>query len=311
MKAILYNQFGGPEVLTLAQLPKPVLKDSEAIICVHAISLNPRDTSIRQGDFKLFTGSQFPKLTGADFSGVIEEIGKNEQGYKKGDQVFGYISDLKRAASAKYVSLPIKYLAKKPASISHSQAASLGCAYLTALQALRDKAGITSGKRVIVYGAAGGVGTAAIQVAKYYGAYVTAVSKSTRRDYCLGQGADTFIAYDQQDIFSSEDKADTFLQVYSKEGVLYKKAKKILFPNGRYICLIPNPLFLFKKIFSKPAFEYLLVKNAKADLELLAHLTAKGNLQPHISGQFTPEQIQDAFQAMENGFVQGKVVVCL
>jgi NADPH:quinone reductase-like Zn-dependent oxidoreductase len=311
MKAVIYNQFGGPHVLSLTELPKPVLKASEAIIRVQAISLNPRDTSLREGTFKFFSGSQFPKLTGADFSGVIEEIGENKQGFQKGDEVFGYVQDLKRATSATYVSLPIKYLASKPSSISHQQAASLGCAYLTALQALRDKARIEPGERVLIYGAAGGVGTAAIQLAKYYGAHVTAVSKSTQREYCLSQGADTFIAYDKQEVFSAIHEVDVFFQVYSKGGTLYNKAKKIMSPPGHFICLVPNPLFLFRKIFSRPAFDYLLVKNSRADLELLGDLTAREVLKPYFSKQFTLNEIMNAYKIMENGNVQGKIVVCL
>ncbi len=260
MKAIIYKKYGGTQVLELAEIPKPQLKESHAIIRVAAISLNPRDTSLREGAFKFLSGSTFPKLTGADFSGVIEEIGQNEGGFQKSDEVFGYVQDLKNATSATYISLPVRYLARKPLLISHPQAATLGCAYLTALQALRDKAQLKANAHILIYGAAGGVGTAAIQLAKYYGAQVTAVSSSVSRRYCLAQGADSFVAYDEGDVFSSSIKFDVFFQVYSKEGQMYGKAKKVLKDKGCFICLIPNPLFIFKQLFSRPKFEYLLLQ---------------------------------------------------
>lgn len=308
MKAIVYNEYGGPEVLGTTNLENPILSESSAIVRIHSISLNPRDSSLRKGEFRFLTGSKFPKLTGADFSGSIEDVRVNDRALKKGDEVFGYIQDLNAGASAELASIPIKFLVKKPPTISHGQASTLGCAYLTALQSLREKIKIKKNERVLIYGAAGGVGTAAIQLARHFGAYVIAVSHSSHREYCLEQGAHNFLAYNEQDIFSSE-RVDAFFQVYSKQGAVYKRAKLLLNRDGRFVCLIPNPVYLFHKLFSKPSFDYMLVKSNVKDLELLVDLAERKIINPKITKSFDMDDARDAFTYFENGRVQGKVVM--
>lgn len=311
MKAILYNQFGGPEVLQTTSIANPLLTKSTAIVRVHAISLNPRDTSLRKGEFKFFTGSKFPKFIGADFSGTVEDIEENAEGFKNGDDVFGYIQDFNAAAGAELAVIPIRFLAKKPSAITHQEAATLGCAFLTALQALRDKIKIKTRERIMIYGAAGGVGTAAIQLAKHFGAQIISVSHSTNREYCLAQGANQFMAYDEQDIFTTSERVDAFFQVYSKDGSVYHIAKKLMARNGRFVCLIPNPLFIFHKIFSQPSFDYMLVRSNVQDLNFLADLAEKKILNPQICETFPIDQGSNAFRYLESGQIQGKVVLNL
>ena len=255
MKAVIYQKYGKAEVLEISELSMPTPKKGEVQIQVKALSLNPRDTNIRKGDFKIITGKNFPKLTGADFSGVVTELGQGVTDFKVGDKVFGYVEDVKKGVSAAYVSLPTKYLCLKPVAISHHQAAALGCTYLTALQAIRNKGKAKAGNKIIIYGASGGAGTAAIQLSKYFGMQVTAVSSAKNKQYCIAQGAEQFLPYDKTDVFKVAEKYDIFFQVYSKDGLLYKQAKQVLKPTGIFICLIPNPLFIFRKWFSTPKFE--------------------------------------------------------
>jgi NADPH:quinone reductase-like Zn-dependent oxidoreductase len=182
MKAIGYQKYGSAEVLEMLELPIPKPQKDEVLIYVSYISLNPRDVSIRSGNFSLITGKKFPKLTGADFSGTIVQIGDNVTNLKIGDMVFGYVEGLKSGISSEYTVVPKNKVAIKPDALTHQQAATLGCAYLTALQALKDKAHIKKGDKVLIYGASGGVGSAAIQLAKHFGATVTAISNSSNKN---------------------------------------------------------------------------------------------------------------------------------
>lgn len=308
MEALIYEQYGGPEELKIIAASPPSLSDSNAIVRVKAFSINPRDVSLREGRFKLFTGSTFPKLTGADFSGVIENINDGAS-FKKGDEVFGYIQDFKHGASAEMIAVPVKYLAKKPKEISHEVASTLGCAYLTALQGLRDKLKIQKDDRVLIFGASGGVGTAAIQLAKLMGAKVCAVSHSKNESHCLAQGADRFKAYDKGDVISSEPAYDAFFQVFSKDGHVYRDAKRLLKPDGRFLCLIPNPVFVAKKIFSRPHFDFMLVKSSKEDLVYMAALASSGKISPVISKRYSLHDAAEAYAMLEQHGAQGKIVI--
>jgi NADPH:quinone reductase-like Zn-dependent oxidoreductase len=310
MKAIIYSHYGSPDVLELIGLPVPQHQKGEVLIQIKAIGLNPRDRNIRNGDLKFISGKDFPKLTGADFSGIITDLGDGVINLKIGQEVFGYIDDVKKGASAEYIAIPEKYVAVKPDPISFEVASTLGCAYLTALQTLRDKCEIKSGDKIVIYGASGGVGIAAIQLAKYFGATVTAISHSSHEMLCKTQGADKFIAYDKADVFSMPEKFDIFFQVYSKQAY-YDKAKSILRPNGVYICLIPDPRFLLQILFARPRFKSILVKTKKADLDFIANLAMKRAINPFISNQFQLEDMREAHKLIEGEHSSGRVVITM
>ncbi len=309
MKAIVYNKYGSREELEMAELPLPSPGRDEVLVRPVAISMNPRDIAIRQGALKFLSGSKFPKLTGSDVSGIVEAVGSGVNRFRKGDAVFGYAQGLKTGMSAEYITLPQKYLTFKPDGIDHASAATLGCAYLTALQGLRDKANLKPGQEVLVYGASGGVGTAVMQLAKSFGAKVTAVSNSRNEAYCREQGADEFIAYDKGDPFEGDRKYDVFFQVFSKQGVYYGKAKQILKRSGTYITLIPNPLFAIRYLFAKPRFRFIMVKTRIPELDFLAERVESGNLKPHISVELPLEEMKEAHRLVETSHVVGKVVV--
>jgi NADPH:quinone reductase-like Zn-dependent oxidoreductase len=309
MKAIFYNKYGNSNVLEVAELSNPEVKKGHALVKMHAMALNPRDIAIRVGALKIFSGTNFPKLTGADFSGVIEKLPAGSRSFNEGDEVFGYLEDVTNGISASLVNIPINYLALKPDKISHATASTLGCAYLTALQALRDKANITKGSKVAIYGASGGVGTAAIQLANYFEAEVTAISNSRNRSYCKEQGAHHFIAYDQQDVFSGNQDYDIFLQVYVNGGDVYKKAKKITKNKGAFVSLNPNPAIKLKHLFGKPAYQSMMVKNKREDLDFLAKATDDGIIKPYIDKSFRPEDIIEAHSILQNGQSKGKLIV--
>lgn len=313
MKAAIFNAYGDAGQLQIATLPMPQVVPGHVLVKVCSVGLNPRDIAIRKGTFKLFTGNKFPKITGADFSGVVQAIGPGVSGFAPGDEVFGYFEDVKGGVAAEYVSIPVKYLAPKPRALSHVIASVMPCAYLTALQALRDKARLKSDQKVLVYGASGGVGTAALQLARYYRAHVTAVCHSRNRAYCLANGADRVVCYDEEDVFQSPEAYDVFFQVFSTDGDFYARAKGILKPGGVFVCLIPNPVFLLRKLLAKilpmPRFEFLLVKANPEDLQWLAALATKGSLSPQATLLFSFEQVGEAHKALEGGHVRGKVAL--
>ncbi|WP_343634031.1 NAD(P)-dependent alcohol dehydrogenase [Fluviicola sp.] len=311
MKSVIYNRYGNEDTLEIAELPMPRPQNKELVIRVKAISLNPRDTSARNGDYKLFMNRKFPKQTGADFAGIVTTVGKDIKNFKVGDEVFGYEPSLNKGTASEYITIAESFIAHKPKIVSFEEASVLGCVYLCALQSIRDKCQIKPGDKVAVFGASGGVGTAAIQLAKYYGAEVTAVARSSSEEFCKEQGADYFISYDKNDIFASEKKYDVFFQVFGKNNAYYSKAKKILQPDGIFICLIPLPKYILKMLFARPAFKFTLVKSKSEDLAFISKLADQKVIKPIISKNYDLPDIKEAHKALTNGSVNGKLVVSI
>lgn len=308
-KGIVFEKYGSISQLKLTEVPSPGTTENHAVEKIKAIGLNPRDISILEGKFKFLTGKKFPKLTGADFSGEIVDLPSTAGGFSVGDEVFGYYESLNGGTSAQYCEIPIKFLIKKPPEISHEIAASLGCTYLTAYQALFIKAKINKGDKVLIYGASGGVGTAAMHLAKVKGATITAISHSKNKAYCLEQGADFFMAYDEEHIFESAEKFDLFFQVFSDQGSFYTRGKHMVKKDGVYLCLIPNPFFALLKLLRKPKFDYLLVAANPFQLLEIANWVVKGKIKPRIEKVFRPEAYLEAFQALKSGKIRGKAIV--
>ena len=310
-KGLIFNKYGSLSNLSISRLPRPLSKKGTAIIRIGAFGLNPRDLAIIEGKFRVFTGNRFPKLIGADFAGEVVALPKNEEDFKVGDKVFGYYDGLRGGVSAEFVQVPIKYLVRRPIDISDVLAASLGCTYLTAYQALVKRAKLKIGQKVLIYGASGGVGTAAIQLAKNEGAIVTAVSHSKNRIYCMEQGADNFLAYDLEDVFSIRERFDVFLQVFSENGSLYPMAKRLVHDKGIFIGLIPDPFTSLFGRFKTIKEAAILVKSNRADLEKIANMVDSGVLSPHLDKVFEIKEHGKAFGILKNGSVQGKIVISL
>lgn len=311
MRAVIYNSYGSEKVLELVEKPMPGSKKNEVLIHVKAISLNPKDISARSGEYKIIMNRKFPKSTGSDFAGIVTAIGSEVKNCKVGDAVFGYKPGFSKGTAADFITAPEKLIALKPIDISFEQAAALGCVYLTALQTWRDKCNIKRGDKVVIYGASGGVGTAAVQLAKYFGAEVTAVSNSRNEAYCKDQGADFFVAYDKADVFASPEKYDVFFQVFVKDTAFYDRTKKILKADGIFICTLPLPKYVLKILFAKPAFKFILVKPKSDDLAFIASLAMQQLIKPFIAKTFKLSEIQEAHKALSDGKVNGKIIVTL
>ena len=311
MKAVIYNTYGDPEVLELVEMPRPEPKAGDVLIRVQAVGLNPRDPNIRRGDLKLISGKKFPKQTGADFAGIVEAVGSDVTTYTPGNAVFGYLENVNAGAAADFVVAPVSAITLRPAQLTPIQAAAIPCAYLTAWEGLHRKARLQAGSEVLIYGASGGVGTAAIQLAKYAGATVTAVCSQASADFCRRNGADRVLSYDKDDVFREGKTYDLFFQVFSANGLLYNQAKPVIAAKGLFLTLIPNPLYIIKKLFARPRFDYLLVKASSDDLAMLADLAIRGLIQPQIERVFALKDIQEAHRVMEQGHVKGKLVISI
>lgn len=309
-KGIVCNQYGGVSDLSIAELPMPRCEKGQAVVKIKGVGLNPRDLAILEGKLKFLTGNKFPKLLGADFCGEITELPDyHSSAFQVGDQVMGYYESIKGGISAHYCQIPLEYLVLKPQGISTNTAASIGCTFLTAYQALVEKARLKSGQRVLIYGAAGGVGSAALQIAKHLGAEVSAVSHSRNADYCKEQGADHFLAYDREKVFESYQSYDVFLQVFSDHGNLYRKGKKLLNRNGKYISLIPNPLTNLLGQFKQPISAAVLVKSRPDQLLQILEWIQAGHLEVHIDAFYGFNNYLQAFNDLKSGTIKGKVLI--
>jgi len=312
MKAIIYHQYGSTEVLQPAELPRPIIQGNEVLVKIEAAALNPKDSYLREGKARILTGNKFPKQTGFDFSGTIIAIGQKVKGYKIGDEVFGFLNYLKGGALAEYLAVRQDWFARKPSTLSHVTAASIPCAYLTALQVLRDIARIEKGKKVLIYGASGGVGTAAMQLANYYDAEITSVSSFKNKSYCRQQGAAINLAYDKDDIWSlMQHDYDLIFEVYNQRKKLYKQSEAFIKKTGVFVTLSPRPGAFLKTLFSfilPKRFKQFMIRTKTSDLLYLAELAVNKNINPQVE-TFKFNDVIKAYELLDNHHVTGKIVI--
>ena len=240
MKAIICPRYGSPDVLQLREVEKPVPQADEVLIQIHAASLNSRDLRMLRANpffMRLMPGGFFRpknKILGGDFAGRVEEIGRGVTQFKPGDEVFGYLpSATGRGTFAEYVCARENYISLKPANLTFEQAAAVPLAAMTALQGLRDKGNIQPGQKVLINGASGGVGTFAVQIAKAFGAEVTAVCSTRNLEMVRSLGADHVIDYTKEDFTKNGLKYDLILAVNGYHPISdYLRALK---PEGSYV----------------------------------------------------------------------------
>ena len=313
MKAIVYTEYGSPDVLHLKEIEKPTPKDNEVLVKVFASSINRADWYLLKGEpflLRLEAGIQKPKriILGADIAGQVEAIGKNVKDFKIGDEVFGDISACGWGGFAEYVSVKENALALKPANITFEAAASTPMASVTALQGLRDKGQIHQNQNVLIYGASGGVGTWAVQVAKSFGTHVTAVCSTRNVEMVRSIGADDVIDYTKEDFIQRGKVYDLILGANGDRSLSdYKKA---LTPNGIYVCTGGS----MKQIFSSLIFGNKQVRNVSSkpnqkDLVFIQELLESEKVKPVIDKIYPLTELADAFRYFETGKVKGKVVI--
>ena len=324
MKAILRDKYGSPDVLVLKDIDKPELGDDEVLLRVHAASVNPADWHILRGApyiARMQFGLRKPKdrVLGCDVAGRVEAVGNNVTMLQPADEVFGSPFMHGLGAFAEWVCISEDLLAPKPAALSFEQAAAVPLAASTALQALRDHGRIEPGHKVLIIGASGGVGTFAVQIAKYFDAEVTGVCSARNVDMVRSLGADHVIDYTQEDFTQRGQKYDLIFQLAGTRPpsecrrALTSKGTLILSsgesdgrwigPVGRIIKALVLSPFVSEKMAS------FTVKPNKEDLRFLKQLIEAGTLTPVIDRTYSLSEIPEAIRYLEEGHARGKVVI--
>jgi len=314
MKAIVYTKFGSPEVLRLQEVEMPTLKANEVLIKIVATTVVKEDPDMRASPgFNGFLKPRHPIL-GQELAGEIESIGRDVTRFKPGDQVFGF--DM-FGAYAEYKCMPENgALAIKPANISYEEAASIPNGALTALPFLRDKGNIQSGQTVLIYGASGSVGTAAVQLAKYYGAEVTGVCSTANMEWIKSLGADQVIDYTKEDFIENGKTYDIIFDTVGKCS--FSACKGSLTDEGIYLSTVPTPVIMLQAIWlaksggKKVKFVAAGLRPASEkikDLIFLTELIEAGKLTAVIDRCYPLEQIAEAHRYVEQGHKKGNVVI--
>lgn len=313
MKAAVFERYGGPAEVRIAELPAPRPGPAELLIEIAASGVNPKDAWIRSGAFRLVTGSRFPKQTGSDFCGRVLEAGARAD-LRPGATAFGYLNHLKGGAAAELLRVPSAWCAAVPGGLDSVVAASLPCAYLTALQCLRDRARIARGMRVMIYGGSGGVGTAATQLARHFGADVTTVSSEKNVAYCRANGAHQALAYDTDDVFSRQGNFDVVFKVFAGAAGAGRQARRLLAPRGVFVDLAGNPLSnalgAVQRLLGLRSRASHVVRAVRTDLELIARLAVEGAIRPSV--EVLPfARAAEAHARIESAHTRGKLVLAM
>ena len=321
MKAMVYNKYGTTNVLNLNELEIPTLKQNEVLVKIHAASVNSWDWDLLRGKpfMNRLGGLLKPKykILGADIAGRVEAVGREVNHISVGDEVFGDISWCGWGGFAEYVSVNAEALTMKPASMTFEEAAAIPQAGVLALQGLRDIGQIQEAKKVLINGAGGGVGTFALQIAKFYGAEVTCVDSKKKLDTLKSIGADHVIDYIEEDFAQKGQFYDLILDVVGTRSIF--DYKRVLNTKGRYVMiggstsrilqlLILGPI-IYKTESKKMAL--LIHKPNKNDQNFLKELFVAGKLVPIIDRRYSLHQVEEAIHHLGEGNVKGKVVVCM
>ena len=321
MKAIVYEEYGPPEVLQLREVEKPAPKDDEVLVEVHAAAVNYGDWAILRGKpfvVRLMSGGLLkPKHTilGADIAGRVEALGRNVNQFQPGDEVFGDISACGFGGFAEYVSVPQNALALKPANISFDEAAAVPMAAVVALQGLRDQGEIQAGQKVLIVGASGGNGTFAVQIAKSFGAEVTGVCSTRNLDLVRSIGADHVIDYTREDFTQSGQRYDLILAAGGYRSIFdYRRA---LSPEGIYVMAGGAMAQVYEAMILGPFISMtgskkmvnLAAMPNQEDLVFMKELLEAGKVVPVIDRRYPLSEVAEALRYYGEGHSQGKVVI--
>ncbi len=332
MKAIVRHSYGSSDVLELRDIDKPVVDDDGVLVRVRAASVNAYDWHLLRGRpylVRMFAGLRKPKNTGVgvDVAGLVEAVGKNVTQFRPGDEVFGQGGGAFAAhgggAFAEYVCAGENNFVLKPANLTFEQAAAVPMAGSTALQGLRDKGQVQPGQKVLINGAAGGVGTFAVQIAKSFGADVTGVCSTRNVDMVRSIGADHVVDYTREDFTRSGQRYDLMLDVAASHSL--SACRRVLSSNGIFVSvgsaggpdeqpgsvevLVGVLEILLVSRFTSQKLLPFLAKFSKEDLTVLKELTEAGKVRPVIDRRYPLSEVPDAIRYLETGHAQGKVVI--
>ena len=322
MKAIVHTAYGPPDELELREVEKPVPKDNEVLIRIHATTVTSSDCNVRNLTFaptwsvlpmRMQFGLREPKISrlGIDLAGKVESVGKDVKRYKEGDHVFGR-PDPSLGAHAEYICIAEDgVLAAKSGNVTFEEAACLPLAANTALYYIRDLGKIQAGQAVLINGASGGIGTFAVQLAKHYGAQVTGVCSSANVEMVKSLGADKVIDYTQEDFAASGETYDVVFDVVSKTS--YARCKDLLKKNGLYLAALPTLAIVLQTVWTSMVggkkVKFGDAAGKAENLVLLRELAEAGKLRSVIDKRYPLEQIAEAFRYAETGHKKGNVVI--
>jgi len=316
MKAIVYTQYGSPDVLHLEEVEKPTPTDDQVLVKIYATSITAADIDQLRGTFLIrLAGIRKPqyKILGSDFAGRVESVGKNVTGFQVGDEVYGDLTEGGFGAFAEYVCVSESFLALKPVNLTFEQAAaatSVGC---IALQGVNNR--VQAGQKVLINGAGGGVGTFAVQVAKSLGADVTGVDSAGKLAMVRSIGADHVMDYDQADFTQNGQKYDLILDMVARRSIFHYQ--RSLTPTGTYLVVGGTVSAIFQAFFvgtwlsrrSQQHLGVLMMQVNQKNLMVMKDFLEAGDIMPVIDKTYAFKDIPVAFRYFEEGHVRGKVVI--
>jgi len=323
MRVFIYTKYGSPAVLQMQEIDKPVPGDDQVLVKVNAVSINAYDWHMLTADIFLVRlmgeGLRKPKkqILGADIAGTVEAVGKNVSQFQPGDAVYGDIAGSGSGGFAEYATAPEKSLALKPSNLSFEQAAAVPMAAITALQGLRDVGKIQPGQKVLIQGASGGVGTFAVQLAKTFGAEVTAVCSTGKMDMLRSLGADRVIDYTRADFTRGKEQYDLILAVNGYHSL--SAYRRVLAPRGIYAMAGGAPGQLFQAVLlgwlmSKKNGKTMAVVSARqsqGDLVYMRELIEAGKVTPVIDRRYPFLETAEAMRYLGAGHARGKIVIVI
>ena len=321
MKAIVQRRFGSPDVLRLEEVDKPVPREDEVLVRVCAAAVNIGDWHLLRGIpyvMRLGLGLRKPRreIPGRDIAGQVEAVGRNVEDFQPGDEVFGWCS----GAFAEYACTSENNLLSKPANLTLEQSAAVGDSAFTALAAVRDQGRVQPGQRVLINGASGGVGTFAVQIAKSFGANVTAVCSTRNVDMVRSIGADQVIDYTTEDFAQAEQRYDVMLDLIGNRSL--SDCRRVLAPRGTYVIVGARDLGrwlglnrqirgLFLAPLVRQRMRVFVVKHTREDLVVLKELVEAGKVAPVIDRRYALSEVPRALGHQGEGHTRGKIVIAV
>jgi NADPH:quinone reductase-like Zn-dependent oxidoreductase len=332
MKALILDKYGKSDTLRLGDMPEPEVGDNDVLVQIHAASVNPLDSKIRDGEFKLILPYHLPIVLGHDVAGVVVAVGQSVRRFKIGDEVYGRAADFRIGTFAEYIALSESDLALKPEALTMEEAASMPLVALTAWQVLVERAQLRKGHKVLIHAGSGGVGTIAIQLAKHLGATVATTTSAANIELAKSLGADIVIDYKKQDFEKQLSGYDVVLNSLGPDTL--EKSVSVLKPGGKLISISgpPDPAFarqigaslflrlavrlLSWKIRRKAArrgigYRFLFMKANGEQLGEISKLIEAGAIRPVIDRAFPFDQTPQAMAYVDSGRAKGKVVISI
>ena len=321
MKAIVQTRYGSPDVLQLKDVDKPVVKDDEVLVRVHAAAVNIGDWHLLRGVpyvIRLVAGLRGPRreIPGLDIAGQVEAVGAKVQQLRPGDEVFGWC----KGAFAEHACAAASNLLPKPSNLTLEQSVAVGDSAFTALAAVRDQGKVEAGQRVLINGASGGVGTFAVQIAKAFGANVTGVCSTANLDAVRSLGADQVIDYTKGDFAQTGQRYDVMLDLVGTRRL--SDCRRALTPRGTYVIVGVKAMgrwlglgrqfkALLLSPFVRQRMRVFVVRHNREDLAVLKELVEAGKVAPVIDRRYVLSDVPDALRYQGQGHAQGKIVIAL